>query len=139
MSPRYAAIICSGFAKAKLGLSSLKNKKRGKKLCIIFKFCLSKFSGLSAKARKFTGKLYNGNLASKMKKKTPENSNHASDLGGLCLIHNNACAHKCYFIQVYLETETVVQLHHTSYSPDLSPRNLLQFTLLKNKPSRRRY
>ena len=49
--------------------------------------------------------------------KEHEKSKHATDLRGLCLIHDNAGA----YIQDFLETEPVVQLPNSPYSPDLSP------------------
>ena len=55
------------------------------------------------------------------KKGKHDNSKHATDLRGVCLIHFNAYVHKCKLVQDLLEMETVVQLHNLSYSPDLSP------------------
>ena len=59
--------------------------------------------------------------------------------GGLCLIHDNAPAHKCVLIQDFLKEEKVVQLSLPSYSPDLSPCNFFQFPLLKKTLSGRHY
>ena len=50
----------------------------------------------------------------------------------MCLIHDNAGAHKCKLVQVYPETETVLQLSNPPYSPDVGPCDVFQFTLLKN-------
>ena len=46
-------------------------------------------------------------------------------LRGLCLIHDNAPAHKCVLIKDFLKEGKVVQLSHPPYSPDLSPCNSL--------------
>ena len=89
-------------------------------------------SSLSVKARQVTGKFYKNSLVSKMKKKH-EKSKHATDLRGLCLIHENACAHKCELVPDFLEMETVVQIHNPSYSPDLSACDFFLFTLLKKQ------
>ena len=61
-----------------------------------------------------------------------EKSKHA-------LLISNACAHKCKLVQDFLETETVVQLHHQSYSPDLGSCDRFLFTLLIVNFSRRQY
>ena len=45
----------------------------------------------------------------------------ATGLRGLCLIHDNAPAHKCVLVQDFLKEEKVVQLSHPPYSPDLVP------------------
>ena len=75
-------------------------------------------------------KFYKNNLGSKWNIKHEE-SKHATDLRGLCLIHNNACAQKCKLVHDFLETETVVQLHHPSYSSDMCSCDLFLLTLLK--------
>ena len=62
----------------------------------------------------------------------------ATGLRGLCLIHDNAPAHKCVLVQDFLKEETVVQLSHPSYSPDLSPCDFFLFLLLKKTLSGRR-
>ena len=77
-------------------------------------------SSVNAKGRRVTGKLYKNNMVSKMKTKY-EKSKPATDLRGLYLIRDNACAHKCKLVQDFLERETEVQLHIPSYSRDLSP------------------
>ena len=51
----------------------------------------------------------------------------ATGLRGLCLIHDNAPAHKCVLVQDFLKAEKVVQLFHPSYSPDLSPCDFFLF------------
>ena len=61
-------------------------------------------------------------------KKNHEKSKHATDLRGVCLIQNNTCAYKCKLVLDFLETKTVVQLHHPSYFPYLSPCDLFLFT-----------
>ena len=58
---------------------------------------------------------------------------------GLCLIHDNAPAHKCVLVQDFLKEEKVVQLSHPPYSPDLSPYDFFLFPLLKETFSSRRY
>ena len=55
----------------------------------------------------------------------------ATGLRGLCLIHDNAPAHKCVLVQDFLKEENVVQLSHPPYSPDLSLCNFFLFPLLK--------
>ena len=60
-------------------------------------------------------------------------------LRGLCLIHDNAPAHKCVLVQALLKEEKVIQLSHPSYSPDLSPCDFFLFPLLKKTLSGRRY
>ena len=70
----------------------------------------------------------------KMKKRRP-----ATGLKGLCLIHDNAPAHKCVLVQDFLKEEKVVQLSHPPYSPDLSPCDFFLFLLLKKTLSGRRY
>ena len=57
---------------------------------------------------------------------------HVTVLRDVCLIHDNACAHKRKLDQDFLETETMVWLHNPSYSPDLSPCDFSLFTLLRN-------
>ena len=39
----------------------------------------------------------------------------ATGLRGLCLIHDNAPAHKCVLVQDFLKEEKVVQLSHPPY------------------------
>ena len=63
----------------------------------------------------------------------------ATGLRGLCLIHNNAPAHKCVLVQDFLKEEKVVQLSHPPYSPDPSPCDFFLFPLLKKTLSGRRY
>ena len=58
---------------------------------------------------------------------------------GLCLIHDNAPAHKCVLVQDFLKEEKVVQLPHPPYSLDLSPCDFFLFPLLKKTLSGRRY
>ena len=60
-------------------------------------------------------------------------------LRGLCLIHDNAPAHKCVLVQDFLKEEKVVQLSYAPYSPDLSPCDFFLFPLLKKTLSSRRY
>ena len=63
----------------------------------------------------------------------------ATGLRGMCLIHDNAPAHKCVFVQDLLKEEKVVQPSHPPYSPDLSPCDFFLFPLLKKTLSGRRY
>ena len=58
----------------------------------------------------------------------------ATGLRGLCLIHDNAPAHKCVLVQDFLKEEKVVQLSHPPYSPDLSPCDFFLFSFTKEKP-----
>ena len=66
-------------------------------------------------------------------------SRPATCLRGLCLIHDNAPAHKCVLLQDFLKEEKVVQLSHPPYSPDLSPCDFFLFPLLKKTLSGHRY
>ena len=68
-----------------------------------------------------------------------EKHRHATGLRDLCLIHDNAPAHKCVLVQDFLKEENVVQLSHPPYSPDLSPCDFFLFPLLKKILSGRRY
>ena len=68
-----------------------------------------------------------------------EKSKHATDLGGLCIIHDSTGAHTYKLVQDFLESETVVQLHNPPYSTDVSPCDFFMFILLKTNLSRRRY
>ena len=63
----------------------------------------------------------------------------ATGLRGLCLIHDNASAHKCVLVQDFLKEEKVVQLSQPPYSPDLSPCGFFLFLLLKKTLSGLRY
>ena len=63
----------------------------------------------------------------------------ATGLRGLCLILDNAPAHKCVLVQNFLKEEKVVQVSHPLYSPDFSPCNFFLFPLLKKTLSGRRY
>ena len=63
----------------------------------------------------------------------------ATGLRGLCLIHDNAPAHKCVLVQDFLKEEKVVLLSHLPYLPDLSPCDFFLFPLLKKTLSGRRY
>ena len=49
------------------------------------------------------------------------------------LLITNACAQKFKLVQDILETETVVQLHHQSYSPDLSPCDHFPFYFIETQ------
>ena len=77
-----------------------------------------------------TGKFYKDHVLSKVKKHY-QKLRPATGLRGLCLIHDNASAHKCALVQDFLKTEKVVQLPHPPYSPDLSPCDFFLFPLLK--------
>ena len=63
----------------------------------------------------------------------------ATGLRGLCLIHDNAPAHKCVLVQDFLKEANVVQLSHPPYSPDLCSCDFFLFPLLKKTLSGRRY
>ena len=63
----------------------------------------------------------------------------ATGLRVLCLIHDNAPAHKCVLVQDFLKKEKVVQLSQPPYLPDLSPCDFFQFPLLKKTLSGHRY
>ena len=57
----------------------------------------------------------------------------------ICLIHDNAPAHKSKIVQDYLRLESIKQLPHPPYSPDLSPCDCFFFPRLKKMLSGRRY
>ena len=59
-------------------------------------------------------RVYKNNAVTKMKRKKTRECKHVTDLRGMCLIHDNVCAHKCKLVQDFLETETMVQLHSPS-------------------------
>ena len=63
----------------------------------------------------------------------------ATGLTGLCLIPDNAPAHKCVLVQDLLKEEKVVQLSQPPYSPGLSPCDFFPVSLLKKTLSGRRY
>ena len=63
----------------------------------------------------------------------------ATGLRGLCLIYDNAPAHKCVLVQDFLKEKKVVQFSHQPYSPDLSPCDFFLLPLLKKTLSGRRY
>ena len=44
-----------------------------------------------------------------------QNEKQKQALKGLCLIHDNAPAHKCVIVQDFLKEEKVVQLSHPPY------------------------
>ena len=58
-----------------------------------------------------------------------QNEKHrpVTGLRGLCLIHDNAPAHKRVLVQDFLKEEKVVQLSHPPYSPDISPCDFFLF------------
>ncbi len=90
------------------------------------------------KGRTVTGKFYKNNVLTKVKKHYAK-QRPATGIKGLCLIHDNAAAHKCALVQNFLETEKVVELPHPPYSPDLSPCDFFLFPMLKKTLSGRRY
>ena len=55
----------------------------------------------------------------------------ATGLSDLCLIHDNASAHKYVLVQDFLKDEKVVQLSHPPYSPDLSPCDFFPVSFTK--------
>ena len=85
-----------------------------------------------------TGKFYKDHVLSKVKKYY-QKLRPAIGLRGLCLIHDNASAHKCALVQDFLETEKVVQLPHPPYSPDLSPIDFFLYPLMNKTLSGRRF
>ena len=103
-----------------------------------FRIVIGQLVRFNAKPRHVTDKFYKNNLVSKMKNKTREKQT-CNRSKRLVPYYNNAYAHKCTFVPVFLETKTVVQFRHPSYSSDLSPCDLFFFTLLKNNLSRRPY
>ena len=54
-------------------------------------------------------------------------------------MHDNSGAHKCKLVKNFLETETVVQLPNSPYSPDWSACDISLLTLLKSNLYSRRY
>ena len=63
----------------------------------------------------------------------------ATGLRGLCLIHDNAPAHKCVLVQDFMKEDKVVHLSHPPYSPNLSPCDLILNSLIKKTLSDRSY
>ena len=57
----------------------------------------------------------------------------ATGLRGLCLIHDNAPAHKCVLVQDFLKEEKVVPHSHPLYSPDLSPCDFFLIPLYESR------
>ena len=72
-----------------------------------------------------TGKFYKNGVWSKVKANY-EKCRLATGFRGLCLIHDNAPAHKCVFVHDFLKEEKVGQLSH-----HLIPCNFFLFPLLK--------
>ena len=89
-------------------------------------------------SKTITGHFYKNGVLSKVKKYY-EKRRPRTGLRGLCLIHDNAAAHKCALVQDFLKEEHVTQLPHPPYSPDLSPCDFFLFPLLKKTLSGRRY
>lgn len=88
--------------------------------------------------RSITGTFYKNNVLKKVKnyylKRRPK-----TGIRHICLIHDNAPAHKSKIVQDYLLQETINQLPHPPYSPDLSPCDFFLFPRLKKMLSGRRY
>ena len=84
--------------------------------------------------RTITGRFYKNDVLAHYVK-----HRRATGLRGLFLIHDNAPAHKSVIVQNFLKEESVIQLPHPPYSPDLSPCDFFLFPLLKKSLSGRRY
>ncbi|MCU7801502.1 MAG: transposase [gamma proteobacterium symbiont of Lucinoma myriamae] len=88
--------------------------------------------------RSITGNFYKNSVLKKVKQ-VYEKRRPATGLRGICLLHDNAAAHKSQVVQQFLEEEKVVQLPHPPYSPDLSPCDFFLFPRLKKMLSGRGY
>ena len=85
-----------------------------------------------------TGTFYKNNELKKVKKyylkRRPK-----TGIRNICLIHDNAPAHKSKIIQDYLRVESIKQLPHPPNSPDLCPCDFFLFPRLKKMLSGRSY
>ena len=86
---------------------------------------------LKYQSSKITDKFYKNNFVSKIKKN--KKSKHATNLRGVCLIHDNAGTHRCKLVKEFLDTESVVQLHNLLYSSDLSPCDFFSVYFTENQ------
>ena len=85
-----------------------------------------------------TGTFYKNNVLKKVKKYNVKRR-PKTGIRNICLIHDNAPAHKSKLVQDYLRVESIKQLPHPPYSPDLSPCDFFLFPRLKKMLSGRRY
>ena len=85
-----------------------------------------------------TRTFYKSNMLKKVKKyyvkRRPK-----TGIRNICLIHDNAPAHKSKIVQDYLRVESIKQLPHQPYYPDLSPCDFFLFPRLKKMLSGRSY
>lgn len=82
--------------------------------------------------RSVTGQFYRDVVLKKVKKHYCK-QRPKTGIRNVCLLHDNAPAHKSKLVQAYLKEERIVQLSHPPYSPDLSPCDFFLFPKLKKK------
>ena len=115
---RASLITNSGCEKTKQGLSLQKRIKKHGKFCMrYFSFSMKKIVQILVQNGKtITDKFYDSVLS----KVEADYEKHrpATGLRGLCLIHDNAPAHKCVLVQDFMKEDKVVHLSHPPYSPD---------------------
>lgn len=88
--------------------------------------------------RSVTGQFYRDVVLKKVKKHYSK-QRPKTGIRNVCLLHDNAPAHKSKLVQDYLKQERIIQLPHPPYSPDLSPCDFFLFPKLKKMLSGRRY
>ena len=72
------------------------------------------------KGKSVNARFYKGNVLHKLKKYFLSRG-PATGLRGVRLLHDNASSHKAAIVRDYLKQETIVELPHPPYSPDLAP------------------
>ena len=105
-------------------------------MCLIFEFWSAHCSILSNRAQKLQVSSTRTKCFQKWKqKKKHRKSTHASDIRGLCLIHDNAGANKCKLVQEYTGNR------NCGTDPQFAWFTRLEFLLtsLKSNLTRRRY
>jgi len=63
----------------------------------------------------------------------------ATGLSGIRLLHGNASSHNAAIVREFLRQETVVEIAHPPYSPDLAPSDYFLFPRLKKYLTGRKY
>ena len=85
-----------------------------------------------------TGRFYKNSVLKKVKefynKKRP-----GKGWSGVHLLDDNASSHKCEVVKSFLASETVKDLNHPPYSPDLNPCDFFLFPRLKKMLSGNKY
>ena len=92
----------------------------------------------SKEGTSITGKFYKNTVLNKIKK-IYKKKRPSVGLKGICLLHDNAPAHKSRVVVDFLSKQKVNVLTRPPYSPDLSPCDFFLFPRLKKDLSRRRY